>query len=88
MYKAKVSNETNDECKRCGGAFGRPFKERFRNHTRDFKHKMYEKCTELSEYNWTLKSHGITPIIKWSIVKTVSSKTPANYCKLHLTEIF
>ena len=88
VYEAKVSNEINDECKRYLGAFGRPFKGRFRNHTRDFKHKMYEKCTELSKYNWTLKSHDITPIVKWSIVKEVSSKTPENYCKLYLAEKF
>ena len=33
----------------------------------------------------TLKSYGITPIVKWSIVKRVSSKTTTNYCKLCLT---
>ena len=35
----------------------------------------YEKCTELSKYIRTSKSHGITPIVKWSIVKRVRSKT-------------
>ena len=28
-----------------------PFKERFRNHTRNFKYQKYEKCTELSKYS-------------------------------------
>ena len=50
VYEAKVSNKTNNECKRYLGASETPFKERFRNHTRDFKHKKYEKCTELSKY--------------------------------------
>ena len=81
--EAKFSNKTNNECKRCLGALKTPFKERFRNHTRDFKHRKYEKCTELSKYFWTLKSHGITPIVKWSIAKKVNSKTTvkitANY---------
>ena len=53
---------------------------------RDFKHQIYEKSTELSKYIWTFKSHGITPIVKWSIVKRVRSRAAGNYCKLCLTE--
>lgn len=60
-------------------------KKRFRNYTRDFQHKKCEKCIELSKFIWTLKSHGITPIVKWSIV---SSKTSANYCKICVIENF
>ena len=30
----------------------------------------------------------MTPIVKWSIVKRVNSKTAANYCKLCLAETF
>ena len=88
VSEAKVSNKTNNKCKRYLGASETPFKRRFRNHTRGFKHKKYEKCTELSKYISTLKSDGITPTVKWSIVKRVNSKTPANYCKLCLTEKF
>ena len=88
VHEATVSNKTNNEFKRYLGASEAPFKERFRNHTWDFKHKKYEKCTELSKYIWTLKSHGITPIVKWSIVERVNSKTTAYYCKLCLTEKF
>ena len=90
VYEAKASNKTNNECKRYlkHHSSETPFKKRFRNHTRDFKHKKYEKCTELSKYIWTLKSHGITPIVKWSIVKRVNSKTAANYRKLCLAEKF
>ena len=73
-YEAKVSNETNDECKMYLGASETTFKERFRNHIRDFKHKKY--------------SHGTTLIVEWSIVKRVSSKTSENYYKLRLTEKF
>ena len=32
-----------------------PFKERYKNHTRDFKHDTYENCTELAKYIWQLK---------------------------------
>ena len=71
-YEANTSNETNNECKRYLGAW-------------DVKQK-YGKCTELSKCHWTLKSHGITPIVNWSIVKRIRSKKSANYCKLFLTE--
>ena len=39
MYEAKVSNKTKNECKKYLSASETPFKEIFRNHTRDFKHK-------------------------------------------------
>ena len=87
-YEGKVSNKTNNECKRYLGASETQFKERFRNNTRDFQQKKYQKCTELSKYIWTLKSHGIKPIVTWSIVKRPNSKTAANYCKLCLIEKF
>ena len=88
VYERKIFNKTNHGCKRYLGASETPFKERFRNHTRDFKHKKCEKCTELSRYIWNLKPHGITPLVKWSIVKRVNNKTATNYCKLCLTEKF
>ena len=80
--EAKICNETNNECKRYPGASETLFKERFRNHTRDLKHKIHEKCTELSKYTCTYGilylPHGIAPIVTWNIVKRVSSKTSAN----------
>ena len=44
------------------------------------------KCTELSKYVWNLKNLGITPIVKWRIVKKVNSKVSPNCCKSCLTE--
>ena len=64
------------------------FKERYNNHTRDFRHKKYMKCNELSKYIWNLKNQGITPIIKWRIVKKVNGKVSRNYCTLCLTKKF
>ena len=86
MYEAKVSTDTKNKSKRYLGASETPFKERFRNHTKDFKHKKYEKYTELSKYISNLKSHGIRKIVKWSIVKRV--KSSVSYSKLCLTENF
>ena len=54
VYEAQVSNKSKNGCKINLDAFRTPFQERFRNHTRDFKHKKYEKCTELSNYIWAL----------------------------------
>ena len=55
------------------GAAETSFKERYSNHTRDFKHKKYMKYTELSKYIWSLKNQSITPIVKWIIFKKVNS---------------
>ena len=41
------------------GAVETSFKERYRNHKQDFKHKRYLKCTKLSKYIWTLKNQGV-----------------------------
>ena len=84
IYEAQISSNTNDEHK----AVETSFKERYSNWTRDFKHKKYVKCNELSKYIWNLKNQGIPPIIKWRIVKKVNSKVSPNYCKLCLTEKF
>ena len=84
IYEAQISSNTNDEHK----AVETSFKERYSNCTRDFKHKKYVKCNELSKYIWNLKNQGIPPIIKWRIVKKVNSKVSPNYCKLCLTEKF
>ena len=50
IYQADVENDTNSETKFYFGLTETPFKDRFGNHTRDFKHKTYSKSTELSKY--------------------------------------
>ena len=79
---------TMDQKKIYLGASETPFRERFRNHTRDFKHKRYEKMVWVSIYVWSLKSQGIVAIIKLRITKRIKSKVSSNYCKLCLTEKF
>ena len=66
----------------------RTFKERFGNHTRDFKHPKYRNNTEVSKFIWKLKDDNISPVIEWSIVRKVLSKTKLNFCKLYLFERF
>ena len=50
IYEAQITNNTNDEHKKYLGVAATSFKEKYHNHTRDFKHKKYMKCIELSKY--------------------------------------
>ena len=63
-----------------------PFKDRYRNHKKDFNHKKYCNSTELSKYIWQLKDSDIIPEISWDIFAQVNSKTRINFCLLCLTE--
>ena len=86
VYRADVKNLTNDEEKICLGVTDPPFKERFANHTRDFKHPKYRNSTELSKYVWELKDIRLSPVIKWSIVAKFLSKTLLRFCNLCLSQ--
>ena len=88
VYRADVKNLTFDEKKFYLGVTETPFKERFGNHTRDFKYPKYRNSTELSKYLWELKDANISPEIEWSIVTKVLSKTQLNFCKLCRSEKF
>ena len=83
IYRADVENGTNSETKFYFELTETPFKERFGNHTRDFKHKTYSKSTGLSKYILDLKETGINQIVKWSIVEKINSNsivTRINHC--------
>ena len=88
MYRADVKNLTNDEKKFYLRVTETPFKERFGNHTRDLKHPKYSNSTEVLKYLWELKDANISPVIEWSIVTKVLSKTQLNFWKLCLSEKF
>ena len=59
IYKADVSNDAKHDKKFYLGLEDTPFKERCRNHTRDFKHGKYENSTELAKYARQLKRSNI-----------------------------
>ena len=86
IYKAVVENNVDTEKKFYIGLTESSFKERYNNHKKSFKHKKYEKETELSKYIWELKEQNKIPSVKWSVIKNVNSKASANYCKLCLME--
>ena len=49
IYRADVHCEANKDHKFYFGIAQTPFKQRFRNHNRDFNHKQYIKSAELSK---------------------------------------
>ena len=64
VYRAIVSAIHKPD-KKYFGISETPFKDRYNNQTRDFKHKEYVNSTELSKYIWKLKDEGETPSITW-----------------------
>ena len=82
IYEAAVTNNVDVERKIYIGASETTFKERYRNHTKDFKHRKYSKSTELSKYVWSLKDQDKIPTISWRAAKIIRSKAKFNYCKL------
>ena len=86
IYEAEVTNNQNDEERIYIGLAETSFKDRFRNHTKAFNHKKYQKDTELSKYVWNLKDQNKTPVITWRILKRINSKPAAHFCTLCLSE--
>ena len=64
IYKADVVNDSNDGEKFYFRLADTTFKERYRNHIRDFKHEKYENSTELAKYIWQLKRDNISFSVK------------------------
>ena len=67
VHRADVKNLTNDEKKFYVRVTETPFKERFGNHTRDFKYTKYKNSTELSKYVLEPEDTRILPVTKWNI---------------------
>ena len=84
IYRADVHCEANKDHRFYFGVAQTPFKERFRNHDRDFNHKQYIKNTELCKYIWSLKDAGTPYSISWSIIAKVkgSKKLITVHCVL------
>ena len=74
LYKAIVS-VTNKPDKKYFGISETPFRDRYRNHTRDFRHKEYVNNTGLSKYICKLKDEGKAPSITWNILSTLNCRS-------------
>ena len=79
IYRADVHCEANKYYKFYFGVAQTPFKERFRNHNRNFNHKQYIKSTKLSKYIWSLKGAGTPYAIDRLIAAKVKGSTKVNY---------
>ena len=70
VYKAVVSAHSKPD-KKYFNILETSFKDRFRNHTRNFRHEKYVNSTELSKYMWKLKDEKIAANIKQNIMSIV-----------------
>ena len=78
-------NDSNDEGTFYFGLADTTFKERYRNHIRDFKHEKCENSTELANYIWQLK-RNISFSVKWAVITKVFGSPNPLLSKLCLTE--
>ena len=67
VYQATVSTPSDEKI--YIGSTETTFKKRFYGHTSDLAHKENKGKTSLATYYWDQKEKGITPTIKWQIVK-------------------
>ena len=86
IYSADVINDSNVEEKFYFGLADTTFKERYKNHIRDFKQDKYENSTELAKYIWQLKRDQISFSVKWAIITKVYGSPNPLLSNLCLTE--
>ena len=73
-----MSNDQTQEQKFYYGISDTPFKERYENHKKSFRHKEYSTETDLAMYCWELKDNGTVPTVNFSIAKRVKVKLSLN----------
>ena len=85
IYKALVKT-SNDEINYIGASEGQ-FKQRYHNHTKSFRHRKYEKDSELSKHIWKLKDKGTPYEIEWSVEACAAPYTSGSKkCDICLNE--
>ena len=86
VYEAAVHTDNTPD-KTYIGLTGGPFKERYANHKKSFKHSKYEKDTELSKYIWELKRKDTEYTITWRIIRSVNThRRSSGQCNLCIAE--
>ena len=66
VYQAEITNNVDDERRVYLGLSETPFKDRYRNHVRDFNNEIHYNKTELSKYAWDLKHNNKEPPITYT----------------------
>ena len=89
VYRADVSNLSDQSTKTYLGLCATSFKTRFNNHSSSFNHKNKSSSTELSKHIWELKEKNKQYSISWSIAKQCHGYNPVSKsCNLCLSEKF
>ena len=84
VYEADITNNVDDERRVYLGLSETPFKDRFRNHVRDFNNEIHYNKTELSKCVRDLKRNNKEPHITWTNVCKVYGTPKRNFCRLCL----
>ena len=83
IYQATVTRQDNNRQETYIGLTANDFKERYNQHTSDFRHNKDRNSTALSKYIWTLKDNSIPHNITWKIIAKSKSYSPAtNKCNI------
>ena len=85
-YQAGITNNLDDESRVYLGLSGTSFKDRYRNHVRDFNNEIHCNKAGLSKYVWDLKRISKEPRVTWTIVCKVYGNTKRNFCRLYLKD--
>ena len=78
VYRADVSNLSDQSTKVYVGLCATSFKTRFNNHSSSFNHKNKSSSTELSKHIWELKEQNKQYSISWSIAKQCHGYNPVS----------
>ena len=84
IYQATVKSK--GDIKTYIGLSERPFKERYRNHIKDFNNSKYRNSTELTKHIWQLKENNKDFEMDWKILKRTNSVQNNGRCNLCLYE--
>ena len=76
VYKASVTERTSGKTETYTGLTGREFKERWKEHQKDFENTKNRTKTTLSSHIWELKDRGLNFSVKWKILDRATTYNP------------
>ena len=68
VYQATVKETETNNIETYIGLTADPFKKRYSDHLKSFRHKKYISDSELSKYIWKLKDENKSYTISWKII--------------------
>ena len=81
VYQAHITKNVDDERRVYLGLSETPFKDRYRNHVKEFNNEIHYYKTELSKYVWDLKRNNKEPHITWTITCKIYGNPKRNFCR-------